>query len=104
MYGVDKISPKIAAFEIHELLNDQWHIEEEEAKAIRIDSLKRQVFKKNSRRNAKLVDLFSRTNGMANHAHVNDENSPVIIALVRLRTRTLRTANLPGTSECSSSD
>jgi hypothetical protein len=90
----DKRSPRVTAYDIHEWIHQELHLDTEDVATIQIDGPKRQVFIKTTR--TQLVeDIILRTNGESVYAHDTGEISRISICPAGLGRRNARIANLP---------
>ena len=90
----DKTSPRITAYEIHEWIYNNLHLETEDVVTIQIDGPRRQVYIKTT--HATVVEqLLLRTKGESIYEYDSGERYKVIINQAGLGRRNVRVANLP---------
>jgi hypothetical protein len=90
----DKTSPRITAYEIHEWIYNNLHLETEDVVTIQIDGPRRQVYIKTT--HATVVEkLLLRTKGESIYVYDSGERYKVIINQAGLGRRNVRVANLP---------
>jgi hypothetical protein len=90
----DKASPRITAYEIHEWIYTNLHLETEDVVTIQIDGPRRQVYIKTT--HATVVEkLLLRTKGESIYEYDSGERYKVIINQAGLGRRNVRVANLP---------
>ena len=91
--SIDKSSPKISAFDIHEWIYTKLHLESEDVNTIQVDEPKRQVFIKVNQ--TTIVDeIMNLTLGESTYEHDTGEISKVTISHAGLGKRIVRVANL----------
>ena len=95
----DLKSPRISAFDIHEWLYDQLHIDENTLTMIQIDGIKRHVYLKFTD-DKHMTNILQESNGQLEYRHVTGEISMVKLEVAGVGIKRIRIANLtPETSE-----
>lgn len=91
---IDKSSPRISVYEIHEWIYNMLRLEEGGVLMLQIDGPARQVYIKLITENV-MISVLERTNGQVNYTHTTGEVSILHIMSARIRLGTVRVANLP---------
>jgi hypothetical protein len=93
LFTFDPASPRITAYDIHEWLQEEIHIQEQKVQTIEIDGIKRQVFVKMTDKD--YMSIIHSTGGSGTYTHHTGEISRVAIAVAGIGCKKLRVANLP---------
>jgi hypothetical protein len=90
----DQSSPRISAYEIHELIYAQICLEDQERLMVQIDGLKHHVYI-NFRDSERMREVLQSTGGEAEYKRTNGVISCVRISMAGMGLRRVRIANLP---------